>query len=210
MRRVWLHFLRRGRRPRSHLAALLLLIAVPAEATVLTGGFSMAGSLVPGQDFSGPGTVDVDPQSMIVLAGTIVGDFTSYLSAFQVGSHKDVPYDPFVPIADAWTVTGFLLPGRFAFSLDTLSIDFQSATQLDLRGTGEITHPDFDDTPFEWVASFQSLSQTASFSASTQPVPEPSTGLLLATGLLGLAAMRRSRRPLTRVSRSLGARARGQ
>ena len=151
----------------------------------------MAGGLVPGQDFSGPGIVDVDPQSMIVLAGTIVGDFTSYLSPFQVGSHKDVPYDPFVPIADLWTVTGFLLPGRFAFSLDTLSVDFQSVTQLDLSGTGEITHPDFDDTPFEWVATFQSLSQTASFSASTQLVPEPSTGLLLATGLLGLGIHRR-------------------
>ena len=151
----------------------------------------MAGGLVPGQDFSGPGIVDVDPQSMIVLAGTIVGDFTSYLSPFQVGSHKDVPYDPFVPIDDLWTVTGFLLPGRFAFSLDTLSVDFQSATQLDLSGTGEITHPDFDDTPFQWVATFQSLSQTASFSASTQLVPEPSTGLLLATGLLGLGIHRR-------------------
>ena len=191
MRRIGLLF-RRLRR-RSHLvAALSLLIAMPAGATVLTGGFSMAGGLVPGQDFSGPGIVDVDPQSMIVLAGTIVGDFTAYLSPFQVGSHKDVPYDPFVPIADLWTVTGFLLPGRFAFSLDTLSVDFQSATQLDLSGTGEITHADFDDTPFQWVATFQSLSQTASFSASTQLVPEPSTGLLLATGLLGLAMRRRT------------------
>ena len=191
MRRVWFLF---RRRQRSHLvAALLLWFAMPAEGAVLTGGFSMAGGLVPGQDFSGPGIVDVAPQSMIVLAGTIVGDFTSYLSPFQVGSHKDVPYDPFVPIADLWTVTGFLLPGRFAFSLDTLSIDFQSATQLDLSGAGEIIHPDFDDTPFEWVATFQSLSQTASFSASTQLVPEPSTGLLLATGLLGLAARTRRR-----------------
>ena len=199
MRRVWLLF-RRLRR-RSHLvAALSLLIAMPAEATVLNGGFSMAGGLVPGQDFSGPGTVDVDPQSMIVLAGTIVGDFTSYLSPFQVGSHKDVAYDPFVPIADLWTVTGFLLPGRFAFSLDTLSVDFQSATQLDLSGTGEITHLDFDDTPFQWVATFQSLSQTASFSASTQLVPDPSTGLMLATGLLGLAARRRPRSLLNRAS----------
>ena len=191
MRRIGFLVPRWGRWPRSLLAALFLLIAVPAHAAVLTGGFSMAGSLVPGQDFSGPGTVDINPQSMIVLAGTIAGDFTSYLSPFQVGTHKDIAYDPFVPIADLWTVTGFLLPGRFAFSLDTLSVDFQSATQLDLSGAGVITHPDFDDTPFDWVATFQSLSQTASFSASTQVVPEPSTGLLLATGLLGLALRRR-------------------
>jgi len=189
MRRVRLLF-RRNRR-RSQLAALLLLLAMPAEATVITGGFSMSGGLVAGQDFSGPGTVDINPQSMIVLPGTIVGDFASYLSPFQIGSHKDIPYDPFVPIAELWTVTGFLLPGRFAFDLGTLSVDFQSATQLDLSGTGEITHPDFDDTPFEWVATFQSLSLTASFSASTQQIPEPTTGLLLGLGLLGVAVRRR-------------------
>ncbi|MFP6607577.1 MAG: PEP-CTERM sorting domain-containing protein [Myxococcota bacterium] len=169
---------------------MLLLIAMPAEATIITGGFSMAGGLAPGQDFSGPGTVNVDPQSMIVLPGTIVGDFASYLSPFQVGSHKDIPYEPFAPIDDLWTVTGFLLPGRFAFGLDTLNIDFQSATQLDLSGTGAITHPDFDDTPFEWAATFQSLSLTASFSASTQEIPEPTTGLLLGLGLLGLVRRR--------------------
>ena len=75
MRPVWPVVGRRRRR--SHLAALLLLIAMPAEATIITGGFSMAGGLAPGQDFSGPGTVNVDPQSMIVLPGTIVGDFAS-------------------------------------------------------------------------------------------------------------------------------------
>ena len=164
---------------------------MPAEATIITGGFSMAGGLVSGQDFSGPGTVNVDPQSMIVLPGTIVGDFASYLAPFQAGTHKDIPYNPFAPIDDLWTVTGFLLPGRFAFGLDTLNIDFQSATQLDLSGTGAITHPDFEATPFEWVATFQSLSLTASFSASTQEIPEPTTGLLLGLGLLGVAVRRR-------------------
>ena len=164
---------------------------MPAEATIITGGFSMAGGLAPGQDFSGPGTVNGDPQSMIVLPGTIVGDFASYLSPFQVGSHKDIPYDPFAPIDDLWTVTGFLMPGLFAFDLDTLGIDFQSSTQLDLSGTGAITHPDFDDTPFAWNATFQSLSLTASFSASTQPIPDPTTGLLLGLALLGIAASRR-------------------
>ena len=75
--------------------------------------------------------------------------------------------------------------------LETLSVDFQSATQLSLSGTGLLTHPDFDDTTFDWVSSFQSLSQTGSFSASVQVVPEPSTGSMLALGLVGAAIWRR-------------------
>ena len=189
MRRIrlaWRHALQA-----SHFAALLVLFALPAQAVVITGGFSMSGDLVPGQDFSGPGSVDVDPQSMVLLPGTIAGDFSSYLSPLEIGTHKDVPYDPFAPVIDLWTVTGSLLPGEFAFHLDSLDIDFQSSTQLNLSGTGVITHPDFDDTPFAWNATFQSLSLTASFSASTQPIPEPTTGLLLGLALLGVAARRR-------------------
>ena len=157
----------------------------------------MAGDLVPGQDFSGPGTVDVAPQSMVVLTGTIVGDFASYLDGFDIGTHADLTYDPFVAIPNLWTVTGSLMAGEFAFTLETLSIDFQSASQLDLSGTGTITHPDFDATPFDWEATFQSLSQTASYSASTQQIPElpePSTLTLAALGLLGVLACGRRRR----------------
>ena len=181
-------------RARSHIAAILVLFALPAQATVITGAFSMSGGLVAGQDFSSPGTVDVDPQSMVVLPGTIAGDFTSYLHPFlEIGTHKDIDYDPFVPIDDLWTITGSLLPGEFAFDLDALDIDFQSSTQLNLSGTGVITHPDFDNTPFAWTASFQSLSLTASFSAATQHVPEPTTGLLIGLGLLPVAVGRRRR-----------------
>lgn len=185
-RLAWRHALQA-----SQLAALLVLFALPAQAVAITGGFSMSGGLVPGQDFSVPGSVDVNPQSMAVLPGTIAGDFSSYLSPFEIGTHKDIPYDPFAPVDDLWTVTGSLQPGEFAFDLDSLDIDFQSSTQLNLSGTGVISHPDFDDTPFAWNATFQSLSLTASFSASTQPIPEPTTGLLLGLALLGIAASRR-------------------
>jgi len=174
----------------SQIAAFLVLSAAPAQALGITGGFSMSGAIVPGQDFSGPGAVDFDPQTMVVLPGTITGDFSFYLAPFEIGTHKDIGYDPFVPIEDLWTVTGSLLPGEFAFDLDTLDIDFQSSTQLSLSGTGVITHPDFDNTPFAWAASFQSLSLTASFSAATQRVPEPSTWLLLAVALLTWGATR--------------------
>ena len=191
LRQVALNTERFGFWTRRYLAALVVLFAMPVGAATITGGFSMAGSLVPGQDFSGPGTVDVSPQSMVVLAGTIAGDFSAYLSPFQVGTHKDVPYAPFTPAADLWTVTGSLQPGLFTFSLNSLNIDFQSATQLSLSGTGVLTHPDFDDTPFDWVSNFQSLSQTASFSASTQVVPEPSTALMLALGLVGAGIVQR-------------------
>jgi hypothetical protein len=190
MRRINLDW-RRLRR-KSHIAAVLVLFALPAQAAVIAGGFSMSGGLAPGQDFSGPGTVDVNPQSMVVLPGTIAGDFSLYLSPFEIGTHQDVGYDPFVPIDDLWTVTGSLLPGEFAFDLDTLDIDFQSTTQLNLSGTGVITHPGFDDTPFAWNATFQALSLTASFSAATQSIPEPTTGLLFGFGfcLLALAGRR--------------------
>ena len=178
---------------RCHLAALVVLLAMPAGAATITGGFSMAGSLAPGQDFSGPGTVDVAPQMMVVLPGTVVGDFSAYLAPFDEGTHADISYAPFTPspVADLWAVEGSLQPGLFAFRLETLSVDFQSATQLSLSGTGLLTHPDFDDTTFDWVSSFQSLSQTGSFSASVQVVPEPSTGSMLALGLVGVAIWRR-------------------
>ena len=172
----------------------------------------MAGSLVPGQVFSGPGQVDLISQTMIVLPGTIVGDFTLYLAGFDIGTHEvDLIYDPFVGIPDLWTVTGSLMAGEFAFALETLSIDFQSASQLDVSGNGTLTHPDFDDTPFAWAATFQSLTLTGSFSASTQQIPEPSSFLLAAMALCGLlgfvgrqarrGSMSRSRKRLPRGGR---------
>jgi hypothetical protein len=92
------------------------------------------------------------------------------------------------PLVPLWIST----VGPTTFSLDALSLTivFRNESNIAIEGTGIAHITGFDDTLGTWSITANSAGGTASFSAGTI-VPEPLTLILLGSGLLGLAGLRR-------------------
>ena len=104
------------------------------------------------------------------------------LSGSEDGTSPVQRFSGFGVGADSSTVTGTLAPGVYYFFVDAFA---EAATQLN-RGSQGVGHAGFDFT----------LDLSPSGSAGTpSPVPEPTSLLLLGTGVL--AIVRRLRRPIT-------------
>jgi hypothetical protein len=90
--------------------------------------------------------------------------------------------------------------GGFTFDLASSMVVFQSATFLNITGTGTITstHAGLDPTPGVWSFSSSTANgqtqQRFGFQANAEAVPESSTVSLLMIGVLGLAAIHGWRR----------------
>ncbi len=88
--------------------------------------------------------------------------------------------------------------GGFTFDLSSASVATQNANFLNVTGLGTVSGNGFDATPGVWTFSSSnsngSNSTTFGFQATTDPVPESSTTVLLIIGALGLAALRYFRR----------------
>lgn len=161
----------------------LLALGSPAQAVPISGEIHFVGLWNPtgGAGVSTATGIDFTTSGLqIVLAGT--GDFAGLTG---VGAtFADFTFAPFAgPLVPLWS-----LPGGQSFDLTAVVVTFQSATQLDLRGSGILHAPGLDDTPADWDFTGNSGSVVFSFSADNVAVPEPTTVGLLAVGLVGLTA----------------------
>lgn len=175
----------------SLVAALSCFMAANAVAIPITGAISFSGT-----------SVQSDPSLLVATAftdfGTVVvsetGGTGSYgdVDAGEAVTFTPFTFRPFSPVTPLWS---FDFAGK-TFSFDATGLTISPGTTLNtitMHGPGIAHITGLTDTPGNWYFSANGAGGTASFSASTQAVPEPGTMLLLGMGLVGIGTLGRKK-----------------
>ena len=167
------------------LVLALALTPIAAKAATVDGQIDISGTVnLPSSDFTSGGNVDLNDPGVVLLA---TGDFATYTAPFSLVSLTDID---FTAPGEIWSVGGFTFTASaFQNVVDGLIKGFTAI--------GTITGNGFDATDGVLNFSAQDSQATVAFSTTTTPVPVPvpAAGLLLLSGLGGIAALRRRKKP---------------
>lgn len=132
------------------------------------------------------------------------GDFTLFTTVGQnVTMAPSWTFNPSTATPGLWSV------GGFTFDLNSSFVVQQSSTILNVTGLGIASGNGYDPTPGTWsftVSRANGQDATTFSFASNTAVPEPGTWMLLATGALGFAGLRFSRKVSSRKKSTHGKR----
>jgi hypothetical protein len=162
-------------------AVALALMTGYVKAVQINGGISFAGDYRP---VNGVGAVVTDltlatamkfgPDAILGIGKTVVvqtsGDFSSVpISSTATIASPLAVNPPVLPAGAIWSVGGFSL------TLTTISETAVEASTLSLTGVGTLTGPGFTPTQGTFVATFNTLSGTYSWSFSSGAASVPHT-----------------------------------
>jgi len=169
------------------IALALSAVASVANAAPITGSIGFGGA------YTHNGTNLSDATSITITDATVAGIVTGSFADEGIAdgtpaSYADFTFAPAGAVANIWTV------GSFSFSLNDMTIDFQSANLLGLSGTGMFssTTLGLDDAFGQWT--FTANENGSNLTWSSSAAPEPAVTLLLATGLIGFGFARKMRK----------------
>ena len=177
---------------------LLLVIGLASNAAAIP----ITGSIA----FSGKGATDFDTNFTLATKFNNFSDITitddakgtyAAVPAYPSASMPVVTFNGFtfspitVPVVPLWS---FIYSGlTYSFDATSMTIDYIAAHTIVISGIGNARITGFDETIGEWNVTANHLGDPGSFSfsASSATVPEPLTLILLGSGLLGLAGLRK-------------------
>ena len=167
----------------------LLALSSTAQAVPITGEIHFVGLWQP------TGGTGIGDATGLSFPDTAFGPFVAAGTDTYAGltgtvvSFQDFTFSPVMspdPVSPLWVLSSGGV--GYAFELQSVAVSFQSATQLNLIGSGVLHADGFDDTPANWDFTGNQGSVLFSFSADNVAVPEPTTVGLFALGLVGLTA----------------------
>lgn len=168
------------------LAVAVVSFAAPAQAELITGAVSFAGSgqtpIADGSNLLGVNFPETSPNATVLdTSGDFVGLTEGVFSNILLSSIT--PGSPDL----VWTA------GAFSFTGSSVLGSTFTTNIYTIRIAGVLTASGFDNTNGILYFSGNESGQTASWSASQSVVPVPASAALLGIGLLGLAGMARRR-----------------
>lgn len=172
--------------------ALMLGLGTNAQAVEITGAIDISGRLVNTTNLGTTTSLNyIVGSSRVGLDPT--GDF-AVVPFNTAATMNNFTFNPFVGPHTVWSV----VPGGFSFTLQSVSVVTQTPTFLNLEGAGLMNGTGFDATPYLWsftaTRSGSGVGTLISFTENdVATVPEPTSMLLLGSGLLGLGLWGRKR-----------------
>jgi hypothetical protein len=166
--------------------AAIASIGLTVQAVPITGGISFSGNYT-------PNNTDLSAATLISFGLTTTsvgstGSFAGIAGGTTVTMIPSIAINPTAPpITALWSV------GGITFDALTLVESAVTAQTITLYGTGTL----YDGTPADssagqWLATFNTISGTFSFSASAGSVPDGGTTvMLLGSALAGLGLLKR-------------------
>ena len=194
------------------LGSLALGFAGQASAAAIVGSINMYGDFQPmngssnTQNMTTANRIDFLPTGGTTgtfSTGTGIGDLSAFANQTNMGTIKDLTFNPFSSVNTFYTIT--VGGSTLSFDLTSLTVDLQSASFLNISGQGMMYLTGYDATPGNWIFSGQSsagASPRATFSWSAgstaqtpeTSVPEPASMALLGLGMLAAGYVSRRRK----------------